>query len=155
MSAGAPFSIWRARTELAANENRTGIDVSFVNPSPSSCSTLVNDAAANTVIGALSNTAATAGLAKPNNIGHAINPAANLFIGDLHAPSRRSSSTKCLQHAFAGLRRVGIGFEARLRLVRTCKHRRQFGKGPEVVTFDRRIDDPLDPVISWNDRGIA
>src|ERR1700683_4278015 len=49
MSAREPFSIWRASAELAAKEKRTGIDVSLVNASPKSCSTLVREAAANTV----------------------------------------------------------------------------------------------------------
>src|ERR1700722_5685377 len=61
MSAGEPFSICRASAELAANENLTAIDVSLVYPSPSSCSTLVRDAAANTVIGCLSVSAAGLG----------------------------------------------------------------------------------------------
>src|ERR1700733_14399553 len=61
MSAGEPFSICRASAELAANENLTGIDVSLVYPSPNSCSTLVRDAAANTVIGGLSVSAARQG----------------------------------------------------------------------------------------------
>src|SRR6266404_4103837 len=76
-SAGAPFSIWRASAELAANENLTGIDVSFVKPSPSSCSALVNEAAANTVIGGLSASAAT--LVEPNHVSHSINPTPTNF----------------------------------------------------------------------------
>src|ERR1700679_2612821 len=49
MSAREPFSIWRASAELAAKEKRTAIDVSLVKASPKSCSTLVREAAANTV----------------------------------------------------------------------------------------------------------
>src|SRR6185437_3145079 len=63
-SAGAPFSIWRASAELAANENLTGMDVSLVKASPKSCSTLVSEAAANTVMAGLSVTAAMPGPAQ-------------------------------------------------------------------------------------------
>ena len=49
MSAGAPLSIWRARVELAANENLTAMEVSRVKASPRSWSTFVTDAAPNTV----------------------------------------------------------------------------------------------------------
>ncbi len=58
--------------ELAANENLTGIEVSLVKPSPNSCSALVNEAAANTVIGGLP--ASAAKLVRPNNESHSINP---------------------------------------------------------------------------------
>src|ERR1700683_4617325 len=61
MSAGAPLSIWRARVELAANENFTGIEGSLVKASPRSCRTFVREAAPNTVIAGASASAAKPG----------------------------------------------------------------------------------------------
>ena len=67
MSAGAPFSIWRARAELAAKENFTGIEESLVKPSPTSCSALVKEAAAKTMMVGLSVGAAELGRQKSNS----------------------------------------------------------------------------------------
>ena len=78
MSAAAPFSIWRARVELAAKENFTGTEVSFVKASPRSCSTFVSEDAAKTVIAGVS--ASADQLGSPSNAQRTNITAAALFI---------------------------------------------------------------------------
>src|ERR1700679_304147 len=78
MSAGAPFSIWRARAELAAKENFTGIEESFVKPSPTSCSALVKEAAAKTMMVGLSVGAAELGRQKSNS--QSVIPGLEIFV---------------------------------------------------------------------------
>ena len=75
-----PFSIWRARSELAANENFTGIDDSLVKVSPKSRSTLVKEAAANTTIAGLPASADQPGLPISGNH-NASNAPGTLFNG--------------------------------------------------------------------------
>src|ERR1700685_3251203 len=96
MSAGAPFSIWRARAELAAKENFTEIEESLVKPSPTSCSALVKEAAAKTMMVGLSVCAAEAGRQKSNS--QSVIPGLEIFFilalgyshvaGSLQAPVR-------------------------------------------------------------------
>src|ERR1700759_919592 len=96
MSAREPFSIWRASAELAAKEKRIGIDVSLVNESPRSCSALVREAAANTVIAVLES---AAGDCSPKRQALSSNHARRGFIRLLGVPEPRRSAVHLRKRA--------------------------------------------------------
>src|ERR1700749_220188 len=68
---------------------------------------------------------------------------------DIH-PSR---STERLQYPLFGFWRLGIISEFRLIFVRLREHLQQFLEGRGVIAVYGGVDDRLDPVVPWYERG--